>query len=60
MNFYFKPVADQLPNRELRVAPDMLPIGSIRLAQVWIDDQPFGPTVAALDETVDALRTSCA
>ncbi len=41
MDFYFKPKVDELPNRELRVAPDMLPAGSVKLGQVWVDGQPY-------------------
>ncbi|TWU59822.1 Cellobiose 2-epimerase [Rubripirellula tenax] len=40
MDFYFKPNIDELVNRELRVAPDMLPAGSVKLAQVWVDGLP--------------------
>ena len=39
MDFYFKPHPDGFENRILRVAPDILPVGSIRIADVWIDDE---------------------
>ena len=41
MNFYFKPRPDGFKDRILRVAPDILPPGSVRLTEVWIDDQPY-------------------
>ncbi|QDS94459.1 Cellobiose 2-epimerase [Roseimaritima multifibrata] len=40
MDFFFKPTVEDLVNQELRVAPDMLPAGSVKLAQVWVDGQP--------------------
>jgi mannose/cellobiose epimerase-like protein (N-acyl-D-glucosamine 2-epimerase family) len=39
MDFYFRPRPDGFANRVLRVAPDILPPGSVRLEQVWIDGQ---------------------
>ena len=33
--------ADGFEDRILRVAPDILPVGSIRIGQVWIDDVPY-------------------
>jgi mannose/cellobiose epimerase-like protein (N-acyl-D-glucosamine 2-epimerase family) len=41
MDFYFKPYPDGFENRILRVAPDILPVGSIRIGEVWIDDEPY-------------------
>jgi hypothetical protein len=41
MDFYFKPYPDGFENRILRVAPDILPVGSIRIAEVWIDDERY-------------------
>jgi anti-anti-sigma factor len=41
MDFFFRPVAGNLPNNTLRVAPDLLPAGSVRLAQVWIDGAEY-------------------
>jgi hypothetical protein len=41
MDFYFKPYPDGFENRILRVAPDILPLGSIRIADVWIDDERY-------------------
>jgi mannose/cellobiose epimerase-like protein (N-acyl-D-glucosamine 2-epimerase family) len=41
MDFYFKPLPNGFTDRLLRVAPDILPQGSIRLGAVWIDDQPY-------------------
>lgn len=41
MDFYFKPHPDGFNDRILRVQPDILPPGSVRLEQVWIDNQPY-------------------
>jgi mannose/cellobiose epimerase-like protein (N-acyl-D-glucosamine 2-epimerase family) len=41
MTFYFKPKPGSFKDDILRVQPDILPPGSIRLEQVWIDDQPY-------------------
>jgi anti-anti-sigma factor len=41
LDLYFKPRADGFKDRILRVAPDILPPGSIRIEQVWIDGQPW-------------------
>jgi len=40
MDFYFKPRPDGFPDRILRVSPDILPPGSIKIGQCWIDDEP--------------------
>lgn len=39
MDFFFKPQPGAWPENKLRVAPDLLPPGSIELAEVWIDDK---------------------
>ena len=39
MDFYFKPKVDGPRDNILRVAPDFLPPGSVRLEAVWIDGQ---------------------
>ena len=41
MDFYFKPQPDGFEDRILRVAPDILPPGSIRIGEVWIDGEPY-------------------
>jgi mannose/cellobiose epimerase-like protein (N-acyl-D-glucosamine 2-epimerase family) len=41
MDFYFKPYPGGFENRILRVAPDILPVGSIRIAEVWVDDERY-------------------
>jgi mannose/cellobiose epimerase-like protein (N-acyl-D-glucosamine 2-epimerase family) len=38
---YFKPLPGGFANNVLRVAPDMLPPGRVRLEQVWVDDLPY-------------------
>ncbi|EXI90610.1 MAG: Cellobiose 2-epimerase [Candidatus Accumulibacter regalis] len=49
MCLYFKPRPDGFPGRVLRVAPDILPKGSVRLTAVEVDGRPY----AAFD--ADAL-----
>ena len=41
MDFYFKPQPGAFPRNILRVSPDILPEGSIRLGEVWINDDPY-------------------
>jgi mannose/cellobiose epimerase-like protein (N-acyl-D-glucosamine 2-epimerase family)/anti-anti-sigma regulatory factor len=41
MTLYFKPQPGAFPDGKLRVQPDLLPPDSIRLAEVWINDQPY-------------------
>ncbi|MFI7386479.1 AGE family epimerase/isomerase [Streptomyces sp. NPDC049813] len=39
MDFWFKPEPARLPDRILRVSPDLLPAGSVRIAAVEIDGE---------------------
>ena len=41
MDFFFKPNPHAWPENKLRVAPDILPEGSIELSEVWIDDKVY-------------------
>lgn len=41
MELYFKPKPEGFKRNILRVQPDILPAGSIRLTQVWINDEPY-------------------
>ena len=41
MNFYFKPKPGALDNNVLRVAPDLLPPGSIRIDAVWVNGNRY-------------------
>jgi hypothetical protein len=41
MDFYFKPYPNSLKRNILRVSPDILPPGSIKIAQCWIDDAEY-------------------
>lgn len=41
MDFYFKPLPQGFPDRVLRVAPDILPSGSITIASVEIDGKAY-------------------
>lgn len=40
MDFHFKPHVDGFPDNILRVAPDILPPGSIEIEAVWVDGSP--------------------
>jgi hypothetical protein len=41
LDLYFKPKAVSFPEGVLRVAPDLLPPGRVRLTEVWVNDQPY-------------------
>ena len=41
MDFYFRPDPQGWPDNKLRVAPDLLPAGSVELSEVWIDDKSY-------------------
>lgn len=41
MDFYFKPLPNSFPHGILRVAPDILPPGSVAIASVEIDGKPY-------------------
>ncbi|MEO1134145.1 MAG: STAS domain-containing protein, partial [Cyanobacteria bacterium J06639_1] len=41
MDFYFSPAPGAWPDNILRVAPDILPAGSIKLSEVWINGQNY-------------------
>lgn len=41
LDLYFKPQPGAFKDNILRVQPDILPPGSIKIGQVWIDDQPY-------------------
>ena len=41
LDLHFKPRGDAWKDRILRVSPDILPPGSVRIDQVWIDGQPW-------------------
>lgn len=41
MDLYFKPLPDGFRDRKLRVAPDMLPPGSMRIESVTVDGAPW-------------------
>jgi anti-anti-sigma regulatory factor len=41
MEFYFKPMVGGPRDNTLRVAPDLLPPGSVRLEAVWVDGEPY-------------------
>ena len=41
MDLYFSPIPGALPDNILRVAPDLLPPGSIRIGEVEVDGEPY-------------------
>jgi len=41
LELYFKPTADGFKDNVLRVAPDILPPGRVRLESVWVDGEPY-------------------
>jgi anti-anti-sigma factor len=40
MDLYFKPIPGGFPDNKLRVQPDILPKGSVRINAVWINGRP--------------------
>lgn len=41
IDLYFKPMTDGFGNDMLRVQPDILPPGSVRISEAWIDGNPW-------------------
>ena len=41
MDLYFKPKPESFKDNILRVQPDILPSGSVRLEEVWINGEPY-------------------
>jgi mannose/cellobiose epimerase-like protein (N-acyl-D-glucosamine 2-epimerase family) len=41
LELYFKPLPGGFKDNVLRVAPDILPAGRVRLEKVWVDDEPY-------------------
>ncbi|HOU35826.1 MAG TPA: N-acyl-D-glucosamine 2-epimerase, partial [Candidatus Omnitrophota bacterium] len=41
LDLYFKPMPQGFPGDVLRVEPDILPPGSIRISDVWVDGNPW-------------------
>ncbi len=41
LDLYFKPLVNGFPDNILRVQPDILPPGSARISEVWIDNDPW-------------------
>jgi mannose/cellobiose epimerase-like protein (N-acyl-D-glucosamine 2-epimerase family) len=41
LDLWFKPAKDGFPDGKLRVSPDILPAGSIKIAEVWMDGKPY-------------------
>ncbi len=60
LELYFKPIPGGFKNNLLRVAPDILPEGSIRIGAVWADGQPYSnfdadALTVSLPETKDRV-----
>ncbi len=59
MDFFFKPQPGGFPDNILRVAPDLLPPGSVSILEVEIDGKPYGEFDAnALTVTLPAGETA--
>jgi mannose/cellobiose epimerase-like protein (N-acyl-D-glucosamine 2-epimerase family) len=41
LELYFKPLPGGFRDNVLRVAPDILPAGRVKLEKVWVDDEPY-------------------
>lgn len=41
MDFYFKPQPNAFKDNILRVQPDILPPGSIKIGQCWVNEEPY-------------------
>ncbi|MFH1339315.1 MAG: AGE family epimerase/isomerase [Candidatus Omnitrophota bacterium] len=41
LDLYFKPLPQGFPGDILRVQPDILPPGSVRISEVWVDNNPW-------------------
>lgn len=41
LDLHFKPQPNGFKDQILRVQPDILPAGSVRLEQVWVEDKPY-------------------
>ena len=39
LDLYFKPMVSAFPDNILRVSPDILPAGSIKIENVWVDGE---------------------
>jgi mannose/cellobiose epimerase-like protein (N-acyl-D-glucosamine 2-epimerase family) len=61
MHFYFKPLPNSFKRNILRVSPDILPPGSIRIGAAWIDGEPYDnfdaeALTVKLPDTKDQVR----
>jgi mannose/cellobiose epimerase-like protein (N-acyl-D-glucosamine 2-epimerase family) len=61
MDFYFKPLPGAFRRNILRVSPDILPPGSTRIGEVWINDEPHSDfdddhLTVKLPDTKDQVR----
>ncbi len=59
MDFYFKPQPGGFTDNVLRVAPDILPQGSIKIGEVWVDGEPYADfDAAALTVKIPQIATA--
>ena len=42
IDLYFSPLPGAFPGNTLRVSPDILPVGSIKIGEVQVDGEPYG------------------
>jgi mannose/cellobiose epimerase-like protein (N-acyl-D-glucosamine 2-epimerase family) len=61
LTLYFKPLPGGFKRNTLRVSPDILPPGSIRIGAVWVDDKPYnnfdaGALTVKLPDTKKQVR----
>jgi len=47
LDLHFKPLPNGFPDKILRVEPDILPKGSVRISHVWMDGEPYADFDAA-------------
>jgi anti-anti-sigma regulatory factor len=64
MDFFFSPESGAWPDNCLRIAPDILPKGSIELAQVWMNGQPYykfdrEALTVTLPVDIDEMKIRC-
>ena len=61
LELYFKPLPGGFKDNLLRVAPDILPPGSIRIGASWVNDEPYTPfdadaLIVHLPDTKEQVR----
>ena len=41
LDLYFKPMINAFPDNKLRVEPDILPVGSVKISEVWVNGRAW-------------------